>query len=149
MENYKKAQFSVIAIALPRRYQSGWRNLAKEKQKKQKKPRKTGKKETVEVAKKPVEKPAENAVLIGRKPVMNYVVACLTFFNAGEKEVTVKARGQAISRAVDSVELLRRAFVKGLGVKNIKIGTEEMIREGGQKSNVSTIEITVGKGKSK
>lgn len=29
---------------------------------------------------------AENVVLIGRKPVMNYVVACITFFNAGEKK---------------------------------------------------------------
>ncbi|MDH5438589.1 MAG: DNA-binding protein Alba [Candidatus Bathyarchaeota archaeon] len=93
-------------------------------------------------------KPAENVVLIGRKPVMNYVVACLTFFNAGGNEVVVKARGRAISTAVDTVELLRRAFVKDLGLKNIEIGTEEMIREGGQKSNVSTIEITVGKGKS-
>jgi len=40
---------------------------------------------------------AENVVLIGRKPVMNYVVACITFFNAGEKQVVVKARGRAIS----------------------------------------------------
>jgi len=37
---------------------------------------------------------AENVVLIGRKPVMNYVVACITFFNAGEKQVVVKARGR-------------------------------------------------------
>ena len=43
------------------------------------------------------EKSAENVVLIGRKPVMNYVIACLTFFNAGEEEVVVKARGRAIT----------------------------------------------------
>jgi len=102
---------------------------------------------------KPVErKPAatpreENTVFIGRKPVMNYVVACLTFFNAGEKEVTVKARGRAISRAVDTIELLRRAFVKDVGVKNINLGTEEVAREEGRRSNVSTIEITVAKTK--
>jgi len=126
--------------------------LAQEKQekqrkpKKQKKPVKKVKPEKKEAAPKEVaKKPAENVVLIGRKPVMNYVVACLTFFNSGATEVTVKARGRAISTAVDTVELLRRAFVKGLGIKNIKIGTEEMLREDGQKSNVSTIEITVGK----
>jgi len=89
----------------------------------------------------------ENTVYIGKKPVMNYVVACLTFFNAGGKEVTVKARGRAISRAVDTIELLRRAFVKDVGVKSINLGTEEVTREEGRKSNVSTIEITVAKPK--
>ncbi len=126
--------------------------MAPEKQEKQKKPEKPvkpEKREKAEAAKEVAKKPAENVVLIGRKPVMNYVVACLTFFNAGENEVVVKARGRAISRAVDTIELLRRAFVKDLGLKNIEIGTEELTREGGQKSNVSTIEITVGKAKSK
>jgi DNA-binding protein len=124
--------------------------LAQKKQRKQEKPvekAKPRKKEPApkKAAKKPAEKPAENVVFIGRKPVMNYVVACLTFFNNNETAVTVKARGRAISRAVDTIELLRRAFVKDLGIKNIKIATEEMTREDGQKSNVSTIEITVGK----
>jgi len=128
--------------------------LAQEKPKKQVKPakpvkpEKPEKREAAEVVKKEARKPAENVVLIGRKPVMNYVVACLTFFNAGENEVTVKARGRAICTAVDTIELLRRAFVKDLGIKSITIGTEEMVREEGQRSNVSTIEITVGKGKS-
>ena len=88
---------------------------------------------------------AENVVLIGRKPVMNYVVACITFFNSGEKEVTVKARGRAISRTVDTVELLRRSFVKDLEVKSINVGTEEIQREEGGTRNVSTMEITVAK----
>ena len=91
----------------------------------------------------------ENVVLIGRKPVMNYVTACITFFNSGEKQVIVKARGRAICRAVDSVELLRRAFVKDLEVKRIDISTEELFRAEGQKSNVSTIEIAVSKAESK
>ena len=92
---------------------------------------------------------AEKVVLIGKKPIMNYVVACITFFNQGEKQVVVKARGRAISRAVDTVELLRRAFVKDLEIKNIDINTEEMVRAEGQKSNVSTIEITVIKAATK
>jgi DNA-binding protein len=89
----------------------------------------------------------ENVVLIGKKPVMNYVTACITFFNSGEKQVVVKARGRAISRAVDTVELLRRAFIKGLEINSIDISTEELFRVEGQKSNVSTIEITVAKAK--
>ena len=86
-----------------------------------------------------------NVVLIGKKPIMNYVLACLTFFNSGAKQVIVKARGRAISRAVDTVELLRRAFVKDVELKNIAIGTEQVERAEGQKSNVSTMEITLVK----
>lgn len=87
----------------------------------------------------------ENTVLIGKKPIMNYVIACLTFFNSGAPNVVIKARGRAISRAVDTVELLRRAFVKDLQLKDIKIGTDEVARGEGVKTNVSTIEITVTK----
>ncbi|MEM2971600.1 MAG: DNA-binding protein Alba [Candidatus Bathyarchaeia archaeon] len=85
----------------------------------------------------------ENIVLVGKKPVMNYVVACLTFFNAGSKKVIVKARGRAISRAVDTVELLRRAFVKDVQLQEINISTEEVTRSEGQKANVSALEITL------
>ena len=93
---------------------------------------------------KEVKKMEGNVVLIGRKPVMNYVIACLTFFNSGEKQVTLKARGRAISTAVDTVELLRRAFVKDLELPSISIGTEELQRaEENRKSNVSTIEINL------
>jgi len=91
----------------------------------------------------------DNVVLIGKKPVMNYVTACITFFNSGEKQVVVKARGRAISRAVDTVELLRRAFVKDLEINCIDINTEELFKIEGQKSNVSTIEITVAKAETK
>jgi DNA-binding protein len=91
-------------------------------------------------------KPDENVVFIGQKPVMNYVTACLTFFNiGGGNKVCVKARGMAISRAVDTIEVLRRSFVKDLKIADIKIGTEELTGEQGRRSNVSTIEITVMK----
>jgi DNA-binding protein len=87
----------------------------------------------------------DNIVLIGKKPVMNYVVACLTFFNSGSSKVVLKARGRAISTAVDTVELLRRAFVKDVELQGINISTEEVTRIEGQKSNVSAIEITLTK----
>jgi DNA-binding protein Alba len=109
------------------------------------KPAEPAKVEKPQAPKEPVRRAEGNVVFIGKKPVMNYVIACVTFFNAGEKEVCIKARGRAISRAVDTVELLRRSFVKDLGLKEIKLGTEEMTREQGRKSNVSTIEITVAK----
>jgi DNA-binding protein len=88
---------------------------------------------------------SENTVFVGGKPVMNYVVACMTFFNTGSKKVVVKARGRAISRAVDTVELLKRVFVKDIKLQGISLGTEQVTRREGQKSNVSAIEITVTK----
>ena len=86
-----------------------------------------------------------NAVLIGRKPIMNYVLACITLFHGGVEEVIVKARGRAISRAVDVVEIVRRRFLPDVKVKNIDIGTDqvESIDRSGTPTNVSTIEITL------
>jgi len=88
---------------------------------------------------------AENTVFIGIKPVMNYVLAVITQFNVGTGEVTLKARGKAISRAVDVAEIVRKRFLHGLVVKNIQIGTEELQTESGP-ANVSTMEIVLGKG---
>ena len=93
------------------------------------------------------EKPsAENVVFIGIKPVMNYVLAVITQFNMGTGDVTLKARGRAISTAVDAAEVTRNRFLQGLVVKNIQIGTEEVQGERGA-TNVSTIEIVLGRGK--
>jgi len=115
--------------------------MTEEKQKKQ-----TAEKEKVTKAAKTTQtQTIENVVFIGKKPVMNYVVACLTFFNSGVKKVVVKARGRAICRAVDTVELLRRVFIKDLQLQGIALGTEEVTRGEGQKTNVSTIELTVTK----
>jgi DNA-binding protein len=76
---------------------------------------------------------------------MNYVLAVITLFSAGNKEVTLKARGQAITTAVDAVEITRHRFMKDLSIGKITIGTEEMPpREGeGRPRMVSTIEITL------
>ena len=88
-----------------------------------------------------------NSVLIGRKPVMNYVLACISLFHGGANEIFVKARGRAISRAVDVVEVTRRRFMPDLKVKNVRIGTDQLasFEEGGAQSNISTIEITLAK----
>jgi DNA-binding protein len=74
---------------------------------------------------------------------MNYVLACITLFHGGAKEVNVKARGRSISRAVDVVEVVRRRFLPDIKIKKVGIGTQQMAprEEGGSPSNVSTIEI--------
>jgi len=86
------------------------------------------------------------AVLIGQKPVMNYVLACITLLQGGAEEVTVKARGRAISRAVDIVEIIRRRFMPEVKVGPITIGTVQLPgREGSGVSNVSTMELVLKK----
>lgn len=87
----------------------------------------------------------ENVVFIGIKPVMNYVLAAITQFNQGAGLVILKARGRAISRAVDVAEILKNRFLQNAVINSIVIGTEVVQGEGG-KANVSTIEITIGKG---
>ncbi|MBO8181000.1 MAG: DNA-binding protein Alba [Archaeoglobus sp.] len=88
---------------------------------------------------------AEHVVYVGNKPVMNYVLATLTQLNEGADEVVIKARGRAISRAVDVAEIVRNRFMPGVNVKEIKIDTEELESEQGRRSNVSTIEIVLAK----
>jgi DNA-binding protein Alba len=79
---------------------------------------------------------------------MSYVLAIITSFSGGSaKEITLKARGQAITTAVDVAEITRNRFMKDLKVDKIAIGTAEMPpREGESRSRmVSTIEITMSK----
>ncbi|MCS7366235.1 MAG: DNA-binding protein Alba [archaeon GB-1867-035] len=89
----------------------------------------------------------ENAVLVGNKPIMNYVLACLTLFHQGAKEVSVKARGRAISKAVDIVEIVRNRFLTNVKIKNVEIGTEQITTQDGRTINTSTISIVLVKGK--
>jgi len=87
-------------------------------------------------------------VFIGSKPAMSYVLAIITSLSASNaKEITLKARGRAITTAVDAAEIARNRFLKDLKISKISIGTEEMPpREGENRSRmVSTMEITLAK----
>ncbi len=85
----------------------------------------------------------EAVILVGRKPTMNYVLATTLPLTEGKK-VVLKARGRAISKAVDVVEVVRRRFVKDAKIENVNIGTEEgRVGNDGRPRNVSTIEITL------
>ena len=97
---------------------------------------KTSKKEMVK------NKRDENTIFVGQKPPMSYVLAVVTEFNTGKSdEVIIKARGRAISRAVDTAEIVRNRYYTDADVKKITIGTEIMTNEEGRTSNVSSIEI--------
>jgi DNA-binding protein len=84
----------------------------------------------------------ENTVFVGNKPVMNYVLAVVTQFNNGADEVAIKARGKAISRAVDTAEISLNRFLDGVTKKEIITSTEVIDTDTG-KTNVSSIEIVL------
>lgn len=89
------------------------------------------------------DKPKRDLVIMGAKPIMNYVTACLTLFNAGNETIRIRARAKHINKAVDTVQLLKRVFLKDLDVRKISIGTDHLIRDDGNAAKVSTIEIVI------
>jgi DNA-binding protein Alba len=91
------------------------------------------------------EKPEDNVIFVGKKPSMAYVLGAITQFSNNQNEVHIKARGRAISRAVDVAEIVRRKFLQDVRVKSIEIGTEEKEVENKGKLNISTISITLSK----
>ncbi len=86
----------------------------------------------------------ENVIFVGKKPTMNYVLAVVTQFNNNVEKITIKARGKAISKAVDIAEITRHKFIQNAKYQNIKVETETLQGERGD-SNVSSIEITLTK----
>lgn len=87
-----------------------------------------------------------NAVLVGKKPVMNYVLAAIRLFTEGANEVILKARGQNISKAVDAAERIRKTFLKDVIIKDIKIDSENIEAPNGRVKRIPVIEIVLSRG---
>ncbi len=87
--------------------------------------------------------PPDNTVFIGKKPTMNYVLAVVTQFNNGNQRVNVKARGRAISRAVDVALIAQRRFLPQVEIEDIRLMTEEVSVSDDERTNVSSIEIVL------
>ncbi|MGB9372023.1 MAG: DNA-binding protein Alba, partial [Halobacteriota archaeon] len=68
----------------------------------------------------------DNIIYVGNKPVMNYVLAVVTQFNNGADEVLIKARGRAISRAVDVEQISINRFLSDVTTKKIETSTESL-----------------------
>ena len=84
-----------------------------------------------------------NIVYIGRKPVMTYVLVLIERLNRVKSgNIIIKARGRAISTAVDTVEVAKRLLGEGLEI-SVDIGTEELSQLEGGVRNVSAMEITL------
>jgi len=85
-------------------------------------------------------------VFIGQKPTMTYVFQVVSQLNSGAGPVVVKARGNAIGKAVDVVEVVRRRFLEGqVELGSIVIGTERLVNRDGRDANVSSIAIPLSR----
>jgi DNA-binding protein len=87
----------------------------------------------------------DNYVYVGTKPTMKYVLAAVAQLNGGNSIVVIKARGRAISKAVDVALILQDRFVQNGEMEDIVIRTEALNGEDGQPTKVSSIEITLFK----
>ncbi len=95
-----------------------------------------------EIQKSQPQRPKEvlkDVVLVGKKPLMSYVMAALMQLTQSDA-ITIKARGRAISRAVDVAQILINRFLGNSSIKSIKIDTETI---GDPPRNVSIIEIVI------
>jgi DNA-binding protein len=113
-----------------------------EPEKPEEKPTEPKKEEPKPEVKKQKRRVDDNVVLVGKKPTMSYVLAVVTQFSDGMKDVHIKARGRSISRAVDVAEVVRNRFVQGVDT-DVQIGTQEITDENNNKINVSTIDINL------
>jgi len=89
----------------------------------------------------------DSSVFIGLKPIMNYVTAVVMQFTTKDaKEVTIKARGKFISRAVDVAEVATKRFLEGqVEIKNIITNSEDFKNREGRDVRVSTIDVVLTK----
>ena len=89
----------------------------------------------------------DNSIFIGNKPFMNYVTGVvMQFTTKGASEVTIKARGKFIARAVDVAEVASKRFLdSSIRVEGIGINSEQFTTTEGRQVRVSTIEIVLKK----
>ena len=86
---------------------------------------------------------ARSLVIVGKKDAMRYVTACITLFNRGEQEIVLRARGRNIENCIRTIMLLRQGFYSNLRIKEINIGSDEMLRDDGKKRYVSFLEAVI------
>lgn len=81
-------------------------------------------------------------VIVGTaKPVLNYVTACITLFNNGEKRIKLRARGRAINVAVEVVQLLRSKFMGDVVIESANIDRDVVVGKGGTSFKVAVLEL--------
>ncbi len=89
-------------------------------------------------------KMSNNIIYVGKKPLLNYCQAIIQTLHDNDT-AKLLARGSAISRAVDAVEVTRNRYLNGVEIKSIEIGTDELESSDGEMRNVSNMTIILEK----
>ncbi len=89
-------------------------------------------------------KMSNNIIYVGKKPLLNYCQAIIQTLHDNDT-AKLLARGSAISRAVDAVEVTRNRYLNGVEIKSIEIGTDELESSDGEMRNVSNMTIILKK----
>ncbi len=87
----------------------------------------------------------DNTVYVGKKNVMNYVIAVVTQFNNGAPIVKAKARGRSISTLVDVTQITKNRFIPSLKISDVNLSTEELMSDDGRMVKVSSMEVALTK----
>ena len=67
----------------------------------------------------------ENVIVIGKKPVIDYVLTAILLFNEGYDEVVIKGQGNNVSKAVDVYNALKNRMQDGIELVDVSIDSKE------------------------
>ncbi|MET1102273.1 MAG: DNA-binding protein [Pyrodictiaceae archaeon] len=81
----------------------------------------------------------DNVIVIGKKPIRDYVLSAILLFNEGHEEIVLKAKGSNISKAVDVYNALRNRLPDNIELVSINIDSIEK----GARKLIPVIEIKV------
>ena len=88
-----------------------------------------------------------NKIIIGSKPLTNYVIACITIFNSGSDKVILRARGKAINNLVEVFLLLKNSFFKDIKITSVNIDCDEITFDDGKRVFLPVLELFLSKTK--
>ncbi len=90
-------------------------------------------------------RPPLDTIYVGKKPPMTYVLAVVTQLNQGSNHVNLKARGRAISSAVDISQIVKHKFIPDLKITLGDVTTEDLASEDGSMRRVSSLTLVLSK----
>ena len=68
----------------------------------------------------------EGKISVGNKPLGDYLVSTAILFNQGIRKVTLRGRGENISKTVSLYNALKDRMGDAIRLKDVRIGSEEI-----------------------
>jgi len=68
----------------------------------------------------------EGRISVGNKPLSEYLVSTAILFNQGIRKVTLRGRGENISKTVSLYNALKARMGDAIELRDVRIGSEEV-----------------------